>query len=162
MTMAAEAERAPTLLKAKLLRVKFEWDGPSDETQAAYYPGDNYVDVIGIDACVGDGATNDSAALADWTASITGQRGWLNLSYLLTFSAAAQQAVRCAGMGWSQRLPSKLRTGNPIITQFANLFASLSLGPRNAVLVAQSYWDNDAACAGCGLGDYAGKKAAYG
>jgi Glycosyl hydrolase family 26 len=150
------------LLKAKLPNVKVEWDGPSDATQAAYYPGDKYVDLIGTDDYPGDGATDDGTALADWAASMSRQWSWLNLSYLLTFQQQHNKPFVMPEWADHSSYSSKLSTGNPIVTQFANLFASLSLGPGNAVLVAQSYWDNDAACSGCGLGDYPGKQRAYG
>jgi Glycosyl hydrolase family 26 len=148
------------LLKAKLPNVKFEWDGPSDATQAAYYPGDNYVDLIGIDDYVGAYATDDSSALAAWQATMIGQTGGANLSYLLPFQ---QQHNKPFVMPeWADQSEYSSPTGiNPIVTQFANLFASLSVGPGNAVLVAQSVWDNDAGCT-CGLADYPGRMTAYG
>jgi Glycosyl hydrolase family 26 len=155
------------LLKAKLPNVKYEWDGPYDATQASYYPGDSYVDLIGEDIYIGDGQTNDSQALANWAGAMTGtwgnvSQGGQNISYLLQFMQQHNKPFVVPEWADMAQYSSSSSTGNPIITQFANLFASLSFGPGNAVLVAQSIWDNEAACSGCGLGDYAGKKTAYG
>ena len=148
------------LLKAQLPNARLEWDGPTDATQAAYYPGDNYVDLIGNDAYVGKGVTNDSGAAVAWRNRMNGSDGW-NFSYLITFQQQHNKPLVFPEWSDQSQYSSTLPTGNPIITQFANLFASLSLGPGKAGLVAQAYWDNDMGTTCCGLGDFAGKKTAY-
>ena len=120
------------LLKAQFPNVKFEWDGPMDDTQATYYPGDHYVDLIGNDAYVGNGGTSDSAALTAWQNRMLGFDGW-NLGLLIAFAQQHNKPLVFPEWSDQSQYSSTLPTGNPIITQFINLFASISLGPGNTV-----------------------------
>ena len=149
------------LLKAQLPNVKFEWDGPTNDTMAAYYPGDDYVDLIGNDAYVGNGTASDSDSMTAWTNRMFGYDGW-NFSYLIAFAQQHNKPMVFPEWSDQSQYSSTLPTGNPIITQFANLFASISLGPGNTGVVGQAYWDNDEGTTCCGLGDFAGKMTAYG
>jgi hypothetical protein len=140
-TWVAMMRQVIGVLKKELPNTKIEVDGPTDDIQLPYYPGDDIVDLIGHDFYwlpKYDGSDSH----ATWTAHLP------DLNYLSSMAKAHNKPMYIGE--WCDGY-----TDGYVLSQFAQWMAANNVA-------GQMYWDtNDVVPNSCRLTDYPARQQAY-